>query len=367
MSKIRCVLLTNVPVPYRLPALDHLAQSPDVELMVVYCAPAHIDASQDGRAVGYEVHFLTGQYKIYDTRFSHSDFSVLTLLSTLKPDVVITAGYVPTFLYAFMWACLHRVKHVVMTDGTLESEAGLSRLHRVVRRVVFSQTSSFIAACERGRALFESYGVASDRIHIAPLCTHNDRFTPTGQLARTHDLLFCGRFMEGKNPLFALDVAKGVALKLGRKVSLRFVGQGAMQEQMVTHAKTLSAHVDVSFAGYLSQADLPLEYAAARIFLFPTSMDAWGVVLNEACAAGLPCVSSPHTGAAGELIVDGVNGYVCRLDRDLWVTRCVNLLKDDALWADFSQASMRLVRRFTFESAADGIATAVRQAVRGRS
>lgn len=365
MAKIRCVLLTNVPVPYRLPAWDLMALSPEVELIVVYCAPAHIDASQDGRSVGYKVHFLTGQYKIYDTRFSHSDFSVLKLLSQVKPDVVITAGYVPTFLYAFMWSCVHRVKHVVMTDGTLESEAGLSRLHRLVRRVVFSQTSSFIAACERGRALFESYGVASDRIHIAPLCTHNERFTPTGHIARTYDLLFCARFMESKNPLFAIDVAKGVALKLGRRVSLRFVGQGAMQDQMMAYAKGLTEHVDVSFAGYLSQAELPLEYAAARVFVFPTSMDAWGVVLNEACAAGLPCVSSPHTGAAGELIVDGVNGYVCRLDRDLWVTRCVNLLKDDALWSDFSQASLRLVRRFTFEQAAEGVVTAVRQAAKG--
>ncbi len=367
MAKTRCVLVTNVPVPYRLPAWDVVARSSDIELIIIYCAPAHIDTSQDGKSCAYAVHFLPGDYKVYDTRFSHSDLSVMTLLSQIKPDVVITTGYIPTFLYAFIWARLHRVKHAVMTDGTLESESGLTPLHRIVRRFVFSQTSSFIAACEGGRALFESYGVSADRIHLAPLCIDNAHFAEASGTKKVYDLLFCGRFLPHKNPLFALDVAKGVAIKSGRKVTLRYVGRGPLQDEIRQHAQALSEHVEVSFAGYLSQDELPLEYAASRVFLFPTSLDPWGVVANEACAAGLPCVSSPHTGAAGELIVDGVNGYVCRLDRDLWVTRCANLLKDEALWADFSQSSLRLVRRFTFERAAEGVMMAVRQAAKGRS
>lgn len=362
MEKIRCVVVTNVPVPYRLPAWDIVARSADIELSIVYCAPAHIDTHHDGHSAQYGVHFLGGAYKAYDTRFSHSDVSVMSLLSRLRPDVVITTGYIPTFLYAFLWTRLHRVKHVVMTDGTLDSERGLSTLHRLVRRLVFSQTSAFIAACGGGRDLFTSYGVPADRVHVAPLCIHNERFAPRGSATR-YDLLFCSRFLPHKNPLFALSVAKATALRLKRRVSLRFVGRGPLKEALEREAAAVSEHVDVTFAGYLSQEALPLEYAASRIFLFPTSLDPWGVVANEACAAGLPCVSSPHTGAVGELIVDGVNGHVCRLEPELWAQRCAELLSNDALYTSYSEASMRLVKSLTFERSAQGVIAAVRQAV----
>jgi UDP-glucose:(heptosyl)LPS alpha-1,3-glucosyltransferase len=51
------------------------------------------------------------------------------------------------------------------------------------------------------------------------------------------------------------------------------------------------------------------EYAAADAFVFPTPYDAFGMVLTEAMACGLPVVSTPHAGAA-DLITDGVNGLI---------------------------------------------------------
>ena len=35
------------------------------------------------------------------------------------------------------------------------------------------------------------------------------------------------------------------------------------------------------------------------------------MVLNEAMAAGVPCIVSPNAGAAADLIVEGETGFVC--------------------------------------------------------
>ena len=48
-------------------------------------------------------------------------------------------------------------------------------------------------------------------------------------------------------------------------------------------------------------------YAAADLFLFPTFYDAFGLVVTEALASGLPVVCSREAGAA-ELIEDGLRG-----------------------------------------------------------
>lgn len=365
MAKIRCVVVTNVPAPYRVPVWEHLANFQEIELHVIYCAPAHIDPTQSGHSQKYGVHFLTGKYKDYEAGFMHMDFSVVSLLSSLKPDVVVTTGFIPTYLYAFAWAIVQGVPHVAMTDGTPEAERPLTFVHRLVRKLVFSLSKSFVGACWGSRDLFLEYGVPREKIHLSPLCDDNVLFG-SGVATTRYDFIFCGQFVDRKNPLFAIRVAEGVARRLGRTVSIRFLGKGPMEDEIRQEALLTQGRVDLSFSGYLLQKDMPAEYAASRIFLFPTRMDCWGVVINEACAAGVPCVVSPHTGVANELVVDGENGYVCALDMALWVDRCTQLLTDDALWQRFSSSAKEKVKAYTFEVAARGVLDAAVQATSTR-
>lgn len=138
---------------------------------------------------------------------------------------------------------------------------------------------------------------------------------------------------------------------------------------MRSYAAQLSGLVDARFHGYVTQADLPTYYANARIFLFPTKFDVWGVVANEACAAGLPVIISPHAGAAGELVLDGSNGYIRDLDVAQWSDAAVRLLNDKGLYRRFSLSSRERVAEYTLDQAAYGLANAIRQArsvTRGR-
>jgi UDP-glucose:(heptosyl)LPS alpha-1,3-glucosyltransferase len=61
-------------------------------------------------------------------------------------------------------------------------------------------------------------------------------------------------------------------------------------------------------------ANIEPYYAAADVFLFPTYYDAYGLVLAEAMASGLPVITSRAAGGA-ELIEHGVSGW---LTRDPW-------------------------------------------------
>ncbi|AXS80115.1 glycosyltransferase [Dechloromonas sp. HYN0024] len=333
----------------------------NIRLEVIYCTQPHIDTSLDAAAHGFSTHFLTGRYRAMDRRFMHSDFGIWKLLNRLQPDVVITTGFIPTYLFAFAWAVFHRVPHIAMTDGTAQSEKSLSWLHRITRRIVFSLSASFIGACEGSRNLYRQYRVPENRIHLSQLCTDNAHFSvPTTQAPV--DFIFCGRFIEAKRPLFALAVAQEVAIRLGRKTSIDFVGSGALEPAMRDYAAQISDLVDTRFHGYLTQAELPHHYANARIFLFPTEADVWGVVANEACATGLPIIVTPHAGVAGELVVDGSNGHVLELDLSAWTEAAIDLLTNEAKYQRFSQSSLARVAEYTFEHAALGLSNAIRQA-----
>ena len=361
MSTINAVIVTNVPAPYRIPAWERVAKTEDLNLEVIFCAKPHIDTSKDSGEYGFSTHFLTGRYYAMPHSFMHCDFGVWALLNRLQPDVVITIGYIPTFLFAFMWAFTHRVPHIAMTDGTAKSEKSLTVLHRLIRRTVLGRSAAFVGACEGSRDLFKQYGAAEQRIHLSYLCTDNDRFSCINADAKA-DFIFCGRFIALKQPLFALQVAKEVAMRLGRKTSINFVGSGELEEQMRAYAAEIAEFVDCSFLGYATQTELPGHYANAKLFLFPTEGDVWGVVANEACASGLPVIVSPHAGVATELVVDNFNGYVRELNIPLWADAAVTLLSDSDLRLRFSQNSKERVAKYNFDNSAQGLLNAIRQA-----
>lgn len=362
---IRAVIVTNVPPPYRVPVWRLAAQAEGLDLQLVFCSHAHIDTALAPEDYGFSMHFLTAPYKIMDSRFTHSDFGIWSLLNRLRPDVVITTGYIPTFMYAFAWAIAHRVPHIAMTDGTYRSELYLSWKHKLVRHLVLRLSSGFIGASEGSRQLFSHYGIDGRRMHLSYLCADNDRFT-SPPAANPVDFLFCARFVALKRPLFALDVARETALRLGRRVSIDFVGSGELEADMRAHAAGMADLVDCRFLGYASQAELPTRYANARLFLFPTENDTWGVVANEACAAGLPVIVSPHAGVSGELVVDGVNGRVLEMEVGPWAQAAVELLDNAEQCRAYAAAAHEQVKEYSYANSARGLVAAIRDSCAGR-
>ncbi len=360
-SEIKVAIITNVPAPYRVPVWRRVAQAENINLEVIFCAQPHIDTCTDTNDYGFSKHFLTGRYLAMERRFLHCDPGVWSLLNRLQPSVVITTGYIPTYLLAFVWAVSHVVPHIAMTDGTLNSENRLSWVHRLLRRIILRRSVAFVGACEGSRNLFRKYGVAPERIHLSYLCADNAKFNyPVS--ATPADFIFCGRFIPHKQPLFVLQVAREAANRLGRKTRVDFVGSGKMEGEMRLYADQIAEFVDCRFLGYASQAELPQRYAEAKIFMFPTEWDPWGVVANEACASGLPVIVTPHAGVASELIVDGFNGYIRELDVELWTEAVIRLLSDDELYSRFSQNSRTQAAKYSFENAANGLIYAIRQA-----
>lgn len=249
-----------------------------------------------------------------------------------------------------------------MTDGTAKSERELSFIHRVVRQVVFKRSEAFIAASDGSLELFRSYGIPVDKVFKSPLCVDNERFGRENRRSKVFDLMFCSRFADVKQPLLALDVAERVADALGRSVSILLVGSGELEVKLREKAENLVGVIS-EFHGFASQEELPGLYASAKVFLFPTKWDPWGVVVNEACAAGLPIVSTPVAGVVGEIVQDGVNGYVRELDIDEWALVVSKLLEDRELYKAFSGNSVKLVAEYNYIAAADGIVRAAFKAL----
>lgn len=360
---LRIAIISNELPPYRIPFYQAVDRHPEVALQVLFCSKREPNRLWEIPTLDFGHRFLRERLIAFKGRYIHSNPGVVPALREFSPDVIITGGFNPTHLYAYGYATLRGIPHVAMTDGTVHSERGLTRLHKLVRRTVYARSRAFIAASNGGQQLFNRYGISDRHCFRSCLCVDNAEFSPPADAVKKYDFLFCGRIEEVKNPMFALEVAAATARLLGRQVRILFVGAGAQEDELKAAARRAAqAQVQADFIGFTAHHDLPAIYHSARIFLFPTRWDPWGVVANEACAAGLPILVSPDAGVANELVVDGQNGYVCELDTALWAQRAAALLSQPELWQRMSQNSQDGVTPYNYDSAAAGLVAACRHA-----
>jgi glycosyltransferase involved in cell wall biosynthesis len=358
-GRVRVAIVTNIPAPYRLPMYELLAAKQGIELTLFFCSGREPDRNWDLENFSFPQVFLRERLFNWHNRFIHANPDLWRAIDSFRPDVVVTTGFNPTHLLAFLYARLRGLPHVAMTDGTLASESSLTFIHRWARRVVYRRTQAFVGASEGSFELYRQYGLPPSAMFKSQLCANNAAFAETEAVPREFDFIFCGRFVEGKLPLFAIKVAIETSRHLGRPVRMLLVGSGPLEAQMRQEADLNAERVEAHFTGFARQAELPGHYARAKLLLFPTLGDTWGVVANEACAAGVPVLVTQRAGVAGDLVRDGENGRVLPLDSAAWSEVAATLLADQIEWERMSAAARDAVESYTYVNAAEGLALAI--------
>src|SRR6185369_13591002 len=136
---MRIVIVTNMPAPYRIPSWNRIAKEKDVELVVIFCTRKEPNRHWTIPEMLFEHIFLEENYRVKKdgTTFVHNNKDVWKHLKKINPDIVITGGFNPTMLYAFLYCLVRRKKHIPLSDAWKISEQHLSFPHRIARKIVY--------------------------------------------------------------------------------------------------------------------------------------------------------------------------------------------------------------------------------------
>jgi glycosyltransferase involved in cell wall biosynthesis len=377
-APVRVVLVSPEPTPYRSPLLDRVAARPEVELTVAYAARTIADRGWDVAPEHHAV-FLRGVRVPGVRRLLRHDYPVTPgirrVLREARPDVVVATGW-STFASqaAILWARRHGVPYLLLVsshDDDPRSRWRRSVKNAVVPGVVRGAAGALVLG-SRSRASLVAHGAAAERIRVfANTVDVNDWIARTDELAARRDEL---RAALGVGPadVVVLSVARLAAEKglttLVRAVAgaaaelvLVVAGEGPERARLATEAE--STGVRLTLLGDVPWERLPEVYAAADVFALLSSSEPWGVVVNEAAAAGLPIVLSQSVGAAPDLLEDGRSGILVPSDdADAAATALTRLAADPALRAAMGRRSRELVRALDYDSSVEAFVTAVREA-----
>lgn len=243
------------------------------------------------------------------------------LLDTLHPTGVALAGYDrPEMRAALRWCTRNNGTAVLMSETKVDDRPrpwwrtlAVRHLCRFVDAAVVSglASASYLHALGvEERAIFTPYGVVDNHffgVHAAAAGEHNK----TGDGVAWHPyFLACGRLIEQrKNFRTLLDAYAQYREESARPWGLVICGDGPDRRLLEAHVskRTLEG---VTFPGFQQLEALAGWYAHAGCFVHPATHEAWGLVVNEAMASGLPVLVSQACGAALDLVHEGRNGYV---------------------------------------------------------
>jgi glycosyltransferase involved in cell wall biosynthesis len=207
-------------------------------------------------------------------------------------------GFLRRPAFAWLRAFHNRASTTLVPTTSLRAEL-LGGGFRDVRLLARGVDSQLFDPARRSQALRASWGIGE------------------GELAVIH----VGRIAPEKN--LELVIESHAAMRAaGIPARMVWVGDGPAR------AALEAAHPEHIWCGTRRGEDLAAHYASGDLFLFPSLTETFGNVTLEALASGLPTVAFAY-GAAGEHVVDGIDGRAVRFaDRPAFVEAAVALAAD---------------------------------------
>ena len=123
-----------------------------------------------------------------------------------------------------------------------------------------------------------------------------------------YELLCVGRLVPSKGQHILLR-AIDILIKEGRNIRLHIIGAGPDQGSLQDEASKLNIQSSVVFHGPVSQDEIRKHYQNADIFILASFAEGIPVVLMEAMAMEIPCIST-HINGIPELIRNGIDGIL---------------------------------------------------------
>ena len=375
-----CWIVVN-SVPYHEARLNAVAEEARLRLCMVQLTgiDAHWVLPEQNRVGG-----SFAQHTLFpNTPWSEIDGrsmvqNLQTLLNELKPDAVCINGWSNGGCIAGLaWCVAHRVPAIMMSESTALDHPRYDWREAIKRRIVRLCSASLVGGTPH-REYIAALGAPLDQVFTGYDAVDNEHFRIGADRARgaaqrlrkklalpPRFFLACSRFVQKKNLARLLQAYAKYRQATGEAAwSLVVVGDGELMGELMALRCRLGVEEHVLFPGSKSYEELPIYYGLAEAFVHASTTEQWGLVVNEAMAAGLPVLVSERCGCTSDLVVPGINGLLFDPEDVTSIAEAMLEIRDGSHDPrTMGRKSQEIVARWSPVRFADGLHAAVETAL----
>jgi len=356
---IKISFITNGRTPYRKLQFEEFSKIPDTKFNIYYTNPNVLERKWKVPPIkNVTEHPLKGIK--FSEKIGYLNFGLKRIV--LDSDVVLIGGTIePTYQLIARLCRKYQKKYVLVFDGVSPKKVEMinrnSFIYKLKKDIIKDSAAIFGNGAIAIKYFSEVFGYPKDRIFNQYLTvdieTIKDFRKYKNELKKQiiskynippakNVVIYSGRLIKRKNVDLIIKSLEGL-----KNVFLLIVGDGEVNKELSKLAKNLK--IDYKITGFIEdQEELFKIYYAGDLLVLPSSHDAWGLVVNEAMAAGLPVIVSNRCGCSLDLVKDGENGFILsdlenpKILRNLIIKTLENKEK-------FSKKSLEIIDNWTFE------------------
>jgi len=268
-------------------------------------------------------------------------FCVLKEIWKKRPDVIIN-NYNATVQYLAPFLPLGtKVVHILHSDDR--------RFYRIAAINTW-RVNAWVAPSPAVATNFNAYakGKYEKRVKLIP---HGTRIAEISRnnFSNKVELIFVGALYEYKGISLLPEICKILA-KRGIVFHITVVGDGPERRKLEGSFSEIQSYV--SFVGKIGANELEKYWSRSDLLVFPSRLEAFGLVLIEAMAHGVIPIVSPLKGIFDFIISPEYDGIIVDSFTDPlpYVDKIVKLVRNRPLMKDMKQNAIKTaVERFSIE------------------
>lgn len=318
-------IITNIPNPYRIPLfneINELFKRNHYRLKVIFAAAGYSRRKfkLDLSTCNFDYEILEGGVFETSNNKEKTYFGykgLLKLVNKEKPFRCIITGFSPGTMQLFMRSFITPTPFIIWS-GSIKKKGRNDSWWRILqRKIIVKRAKAFIAYGLKAKNYFiEELNVNPKKVAVGINTVDTNFFSSQTEIFRSKNsqksdikrFLYVGYLVPRKNVKRILEAANEL-LNKRKDFVIDIVGDGENKSELEAYSSEHNLCNFVKFHGFKQKEELPSYFASSLAFLFQTDFDIWGLTLNEAMAAGLPCISSVNAGASNDLIEEGITGW----------------------------------------------------------
>lgn len=283
-------------------------------------------------------------------------------INQFKPDVINLPGYYEPAMNIVLFYCrLRGIKVIISADSTEGDNANIW-WREAIKSFIVKKAQGFFCYGSKSAEYIYKLGMKPKHILVANNAVDNQKVVEVYNEAikqkernkknynlRKYNFIYVGRLIAIKNLDNLLTAYKSLNNK---DWGLIILGDGSEEEKLKQFVED-NELIGVHFIEGQQWFDVPKILSLADVFILPSYSEPWGLVVNEAMAAGMPIIVSNKCGSAYDLVLENKNGFTFDpYNVDELKTVLNNFVDNPSIIEIFGEKSKEIISRFSPEQVA---------------